>query len=72
METVQRILQLPLDTSRLTTMAPSADTSFSAHVAGQFVFADGRIQQVYGNLMRLNSVFTRKLRSREIPMYGET
>lgn len=37
METVQNILQHPLESARQSfTMAPSADTSFSSHVAQQF------------------------------------
>ena len=38
METVQKFVQVPIDTIKSTIMAPSAtnDTSFSAHVANQF------------------------------------
>lgn len=36
MESVQKIIQTPVDTILSSIMAPSQDTSFSAHVANQF------------------------------------
>ena len=36
METVQRIIQSPVETIKSFTMAPSNDTSFGAHVQGHF------------------------------------
>ncbi|KIW43053.1 uncharacterized protein PV06_04201 [Exophiala oligosperma] len=36
MESVQRIIQAPIDTIKSTIMAPSADTSFASHVSNQF------------------------------------
>lgn len=36
MESIQKVIQAPIDTIKSTIMAPSQDTSFSAHVASQF------------------------------------
>ena len=36
MESVQKIIQAPLDAIKTTIMAPHQDTSFAAHVASQF------------------------------------
>jgi hypothetical protein len=36
MESVQKAIQTPVDTIKSIIMAPSADTSFAAHVSNQF------------------------------------